>query len=172
MLYFCFILPCSSGILPVPAPSRQTGFGNNFNFEYNGIFFGGLKTRTTLHVPDTAVYRALQRHNISPEYRVPKSLILLGVKLNPDRVLSTYEFVMSNSKTYSNYFIADGSEGVVIVMGINKSNIKDYRYRVVENDSAEIVPWSKIPETGTKLRGQTTIWFYREISVIRQTTAG
>lgn len=30
-------------------------------------------------------------------------------------------------------------------MGINKDNVNDFRYRVVENDSTELVPWSRIP---------------------------
>ena len=119
--------------------------GNTFNFQYNGLFFGGLKTATTVHISDTAVYEALQRINVEPDYKTPNSPILLGVKLNPNRRSTTPLPIKSLSKTYSSYFIADGSAAVVIAMGINQKNIADYLYRVVENDSTEIVPWSKIP---------------------------
>lgn len=131
---------------PSGSRAQSTGrYGNTFNFQYNGVFFGGLKDKSTVHIPDTAVYQALQRLNVGPEYKTPNSPVMLGVKLNADRPSTIPLPLKSLSKTYSSYFIADGSAGLVIAMGINKNNIADYVYRVVENDSTEIVPWSKIP---------------------------
>ena len=127
-----------------------TRFGNTFNFQYNGTFTDRLNTSATVHIPDTAIYQALQWLNVEPEYKTPKSPILLGLKLNPDGPSTIPLPVKSLSKTYPSYFIADGSAGVVIAMGINKNNIADYLYRVVENDSTEIVPWSKIPDLEQK----------------------
>ncbi|MEJ7558574.1 MAG: histidine kinase [Pedobacter sp.] len=120
-------------------------FGNKFNFQYNGLFYGGLKSTATVHIPDTAIYQAFQWLNTKPDFRSPNTPILLGVKLNPQTRSTSPLPLKSLSKSYSSYFIADGSAGVVIAMGINKNNIADYVYRVVESDSTEIVPWSKIP---------------------------
>ncbi|TCD00307.1 sensor histidine kinase [Pedobacter psychroterrae] len=118
---------------------------NIFNFQYNGVFYGELNGISTVHIPDTAIYQALQWLNVKPDYKTPNSPIMLGVKLSPNRPLNIPSPIKSLSKTYSSYFISDGSAGVVIAMGINKNNIADYLYRVVENDSTELVPWSKIP---------------------------
>ncbi|MBC7568051.1 MAG: histidine kinase, partial [Pedobacter sp.] len=37
-------------------------------------------------------------------------------------------------------------EATVVALGINSQNVNDYQYRVVENDSSEIIPWSNIPK--------------------------
>lgn len=77
--------------------------------------------------------------------KVPKSPLLLGVKL--DSAVGEYfgAPVRSISRTYNSYVISDGSPAILIAMGINKDNVKDYIYHVVENDSVEIIPWSRIP---------------------------
>jgi two-component system LytT family sensor kinase len=79
-----------------------------------------------------------------------KSPIMLGVKLNPS--LTDYDLspVSSYSKIYTAYRISDGSDAVMIALGISKDNEEDYRYRVVVNDSAEVVHWSKIPRMDQK----------------------
>lgn len=131
---------------PLSSLGQSTGrYSNTFNFQYNGVFYGELNGISTVHIPDTAIYQALQWLNVKPDYKTPNSPIMLGVKLSPNRPLNLPSPIKSLSKTYSSYFISDGSAGVVIAMGINKNNIADYLYRVVENDSTELVPWSKIP---------------------------
>ncbi|RZK68059.1 MAG: histidine kinase, partial [Pedobacter sp.] len=76
----------------------------------------------------------------------PKSKLLLGVKLNPRGPEADRFPVKSLSKTYSGYVIPDGSEATIVAMGINKDNAKEFEYHVMENDSVEIIPWSKIPK--------------------------
>lgn len=103
---------------------------------------------TTLLAQDTAVYQALDwLNNPTDELhfgRKPASPILLGKKLNP--LLTDYFTtpIKSMSKSFVGYIISDGSEAIVIAVGINKDNYHEYEYRVVENDSTEVIPWSKI----------------------------
>lgn len=120
--------------------------GNNFNFDFSGMFDGQI-AMNILHIPDTAIGGVFVGTG-NNENKMPKSPIRLGVKLNLPFRMPIY--VKSLSKTYLSYFITDGSEGLVVAMGINKNNVKDYLYRVVENDSTEIVPWSKIPKLEKK----------------------
>ena len=65
----------------------------------------------------------------------------MGVKLNPSLVKYFSAMVQSISKEYQSFIIADSTDAILIAMGINATNVKDYHYRVVENDSIEIVPW-------------------------------
>lgn len=76
---------------------------------------------------------------------IPKTPMLLGVRLNPDLEDYLGSRVMSISKSYSAYFISDSSEVELIALGITPDNAKDYKYHVVENDSVERVPWSSVP---------------------------
>lgn len=122
--------------------------GNNFNFDFSGMFDGQI-AMNILHIPDTAIGGVFAGME-NKENKMPKSPILLGVKLNPDRPFRMPVYVKSLSKSYLSYFIPDGSEVIVVAMGINKNNVKDYLYRVVENDSNEIIPWSKIPKLEKK----------------------
>lgn len=75
-----------------------------------------------------------------------KTAIMLGVKLNPS--LTDYQLspVKVFYKSYSAFKISDGSDAILIALGITKSNINDFRYHVVMNDSAEVIPWSPIPK--------------------------
>lgn len=75
---------------------------------------------------------------------IPKTPMLLGVKLNPDLKDYLASKVMSISKSYAAYFISDSSEAELIALGITPNNAKDYKYHVVENDSIERVPWSPV----------------------------
>jgi len=81
----------------------------------------------------------------SGDNKVPKSPIFLGVKLDSS-VKNYYGTpIRSVSRLYTSYLISDSSPAILIALGINKDNINDYIYHVVENDSVEIIPWSKIP---------------------------
>jgi len=75
---------------------------------------------------------------------IPKTPMLLGVRLNPDVKDYLGSGVMSISRSYSAYFISDSSEAELIALGITPENAKDYKYHVVENDSVERVPWSPV----------------------------
>ncbi|MES2426495.1 MAG: histidine kinase [Bacteroidota bacterium] len=96
---------------------------------------------------DSCAYQVLDYLNPNSRLpaRKPVSPIILGVKLNP----ALKHFWMPNvrimSKLYPSFSITDSSDAKVIALGITKENINDYRYRVVENDSAEVVKWSPIP---------------------------
>jgi two-component system, LytTR family, sensor kinase len=86
---------------------------------------------------------SLSKYGISKDV-IPKSPMLLGVRLNPDLEDYLASGVMSISKSYSAYFISDSSEAELIALGITPDNAKDYKYHVVENDSVERVPWSPV----------------------------
>jgi two-component system LytT family sensor kinase len=75
---------------------------------------------------------------------VPKTPILLGIRL--DSLTTDYigQAIHSNTKTFKCYTISNGSEAEVIAVGITPSNRADYLYHVVEDDSAELVPWSSV----------------------------
>jgi two-component system LytT family sensor kinase len=117
-------------------------FGNKFNFEFWGNGEGGLNGSIIVFVPDTAIYKAFNKSSSMK----PKSKLLLGVKLNARGPEADRFPVKSLSKSYSGYVISDGSEATIVAMGINKDNAKEFEYHVMENDSVEIIPWSKIPK--------------------------
>jgi len=73
------------------------------------------------------------------------SPIIIGVKVNNSKNDVSSNPVKSISKSYTSYTITDSSSAEVIAMGITDKNVEDYRYRAIENDSLEIMPWSKIP---------------------------
>lgn len=75
----------------------------------------------------------------------PKSPIMLGIKLN-HKLKNYFSAEIQNfSKHYNSYLIPDSSDAIIIALGINKDNIHQFHYRVVENDSIELVRWSPIP---------------------------
>jgi two-component system LytT family sensor kinase len=137
------------------AQTAPMQFGRYFRFEFSSKD-RWLKAEmpSTLLAHDTAVYQALERlNNPIDETSLgskPVSPILLGVKLNP--LLTGYFTapIKSMSKSFMGYIISDGSAAIVIALGINKENYRDYEYRVVENDSIEVIPWSKIPRLEQK----------------------
>lgn len=110
---------------------QDLSFGNHFTFEYKGAYYGVKDT-------DLAQVRAFKMINT-------KHPIWLGVKLNPNLIDFFASSVKSMSKEYPSYIISDTSAATLIAYGITKANVNDYRYHVVENDSIELVPWSKIP---------------------------
>ncbi|RZL16841.1 MAG: hypothetical protein EOO89_10955, partial [Pedobacter sp.] len=77
---------------------------------------------------------------------IPKSSILLGIQFKPEESRISRFNVNSMDKVYSGYFLSNGAEVTVLALGINAQNVNDYQYRVVENDSIETIPWSKIPK--------------------------
>lgn len=96
--------------------------------------------------PDTSVYTVLDFLKSDTGRYKPTSAIMLGVKLNP--ALTDYNSVevLSVSKRYRAYVISDSSDATLIALGITPENVRDYRYHVVENDTKEVVPWSRIPK--------------------------
>ena len=96
--------------------------------------------------PDTSVYTVLDFLKSDTGRYKPTSPIMLGVKLNP--ALTDYNSleVLSVSKRYQAYVISDSSDATLIALGITPENVRDYRYHVVENDTKEVVPWSRIPK--------------------------
>ncbi|MGF7082657.1 sensor histidine kinase [Mucilaginibacter sp. UYCu711] len=110
---------------------------------------------------DSCAYQVLSY--LHPDSRFPAqrpvSPILLGVKLNPTLRHYWMPDVRILSKFYRNFSIGDSSEATVIAIGITKDNIKDYRYRVVENDSVEVVKWLAIPSLGKKFGAKRAYGF-------------
>lgn len=71
----------------------------------------------------------------------PKTPVVLGIT-STAQTLQTYEVPML-SKGYTGYLLSNNdSVNAVVAMGINKNNLTDYRFRVIENDSVELVPWT------------------------------
>jgi len=77
---------------------------------------------------------------------IPNSPILLGIKLSPKLKNYFSAPVQNISKVYYSYIVPDSSDAIIVAMGINKDNYKDYVYRVVEHDSIELISWSPIPK--------------------------
>jgi two-component system LytT family sensor kinase len=73
---------------------------------------------------------------------IPRSPILLGVKHTATtEKYSTYH-VKALSKEYIAYKFADKDSATALAAGINPANVKDYWFRVLENDSVELIPWT------------------------------
>ncbi|MES2809994.1 MAG: histidine kinase [Bacteroidota bacterium] len=133
------------------AQNRDRTFGKVFLFDLVVTDKRSMTTEPTyLSAPDTAVHQIFDKLKKGAQKgfvnQKPKSPILLGVKLNPSLTAYFSESVQSISKDYQTFIISDSSEAVLIAMGINAGNAKDFKYHVVENDSTELVPWSPIPK--------------------------
>lgn len=149
-------------------------FGNNFHFEGRTTDYRFMIRQSSgLSISDTALYRAISFYesysfedrrdkagniikNINDSiYRKvelgitlmnePNSPIMLGVKLNPNLKDFRGADVASYSKTFPSYTISDSSDAIIIGLGITPENVRNFKYRVVENDSIEVVGWSPIP---------------------------
>lgn len=129
-----------------PAIAQDMRFGNNILFDMMLTDKRNLITEPVyVPVSDTAVYRIFDRLKESGKQSfTPKSPVMLGIKLNPALTQYYGGLVQSNSKYYQTFTIPDSSAAEVIALGIYPENKKDYRYRVVENDSLEVVPWSPV----------------------------
>ncbi|KQB98846.1 sensor histidine kinase [Pedobacter sp. Hv1] len=152
LLFFLFFWNGKDIINQAVAQSKTgTPFGHQFIFE-----MVTTQKRTMISEPvivgvsDTAIYRIFDRFKQNTKnglvQSAPKTPLLLGVKLNPSLVKYFSAMIQSISKEYQSFIISDSTDAVLIAMGINSTNVKDYSYHVVENDSIEIVPWSPIPK--------------------------
>lgn len=74
--------------------------------------------------------------------RKPKSPILLAAKLDPKTINYFGGQVPSFTKEFTSYMIADSTEAQLFAVGIDSSNYRDYRYRVIRDDSVILVNWS------------------------------
>ncbi len=122
------------------------------------IYFDAMPDRYTvlfnhtiigIYIPDSAVYRIFERQ-ITEQDRKVSSPLALGIKLPPTARYYSMAPVKAFSKNFPAFRLKDNAAAIVIAMGINKDNVTDYRYRVVLNDSAEVVPWSSIPRLEQK----------------------
>ncbi len=131
----------------VPAIGQDMRFGNNILFDMMlADKYRQITEAVYVPVSDTAVYRIFDRLQETPDERyTPKSPVMLGIKLNPALVQYYGGLVQSVSRYYQTFTIGDSSAAELMALGINPANAEEYRYRVVENDSLEIVPWSPIP---------------------------
>ncbi len=137
------------------AQNNPDAFGNTFVFDIVVADKQHMITEPVyVSVSDTAIYRIFEKFKKGTENRFvkaePKSPILLGVKLNPSLVKYYSQSVQSISKHYQTFIISDSTDAVLIAMGINSTNLRSYQYRVVENDSTELIPWSPIPKLEQK----------------------
>lgn len=132
-------------------PHQMSAFGDNIYFDNQpdreSIVFA-YNTISGIYIPDDAVFRIFSK-DLAKEHKL-SSPIALGIKLNPKLVLYGMMPVPSFNKSFPAFRINDGSAATVIAMGINKANVDQYRYRVVLNDSTEIIHWSKIPSLEQK----------------------
>lgn len=131
----------------MPAIGQDMRFGNNILFDMMlADKYRQITEAVYVPVSDTAVYRIFERLQETPDERyTPKSPVMLGIKLNPALVHYYGGLVQSVSQYYQTFTIGDSSAAELVALGINPANAEEYRYRVVENDSLEIVPWSPIP---------------------------
>ncbi|MFD2145111.1 hypothetical protein [Mucilaginibacter antarcticus] len=130
---------------PVTQIYRRANFGNNIRFEVEPIRFDPLLSEgdAGYYFPDDKVEKAFEINGQGFNGRL-KSSIMLGVKLNPK--LSNYNLSAINygAKNYPAFRISDGSAATLIALGIIQSNVANYRYRIVLNDSLEVVHWSPV----------------------------
>jgi two-component system LytT family sensor kinase len=118
-----------------------------FEFELKNQRFPSKSEREILYAADTNISVAFTLLNLKrAEPIIPKSSILLGVKFDSNGSENSRFNVSSMDKVYSGYFVTNSTEATVVALGINAQNVNDYQYRIVENDSSEIIPWSKIPK--------------------------
>ena len=75
---------------------------------------------------------------------VPKTPILIGVRLDSLTTDFLGQDIHSNTKTFKCFTISNGSDAQVVAVGITPANRADYLYHVVEDDSIELVPWSAV----------------------------
>jgi two-component system, LytTR family, sensor kinase len=142
---------CQQIVWPQSKESSDGKFGNYFLFNIN-VTEKQSMVRQPMYFPisDTAVYRIFDKigyhHSADLVSASPVSPALLGVKLNSDLQHYFSATVGSLSSEYYSFIIQDSSDAVLIAMGINSSNYKDFRYHVVENDSIELVPWSPVTD--------------------------
>jgi two-component system, LytTR family, sensor kinase len=75
---------------------------------------------------------------------MPKTPLILGTiyTQKDNKKPSTYT-IPSLSKSYTGYLLNDADSVVeVVAMGINRGNVNNYKFRVISNDSTELVGWT------------------------------
>jgi two-component system LytT family sensor kinase len=124
---------------------RRKEFGNNFRFEVEPQSYDPLLSEgdAGYYFPDNVVDRALDLKGSGFNGK-PKSSILLGVKLKATLHNYNLDAVQYGSKSYPAFRISDSSAATLIAIGINQSNVANYHYRIVVNDSAEVNHWSPV----------------------------
>jgi two-component system LytT family sensor kinase len=159
LLCFCFsgFSQVTDTVKPFGKTVKGQPFGQFIRFDGDYIDKSNIWMSNGYMVADTAVYRvfdylklAEQRHLDSmrkvhlksyfPRTRL-RSKIMLGVKLDPRLTNYISDRIIYGNKTYQGYTITNDSKALVVALGINKNNVKNYRYHVVENDSTEVVHW-------------------------------
>jgi two-component system LytT family sensor kinase len=140
-------------------------FGQYFYFDAMPDHYTVLfnHTITGIYVPDNDVSRIFERE-VTQEDRKLSSPIALGIKLPSTASFYAMAPVKAFSKNFPAFRVKDNASATVIAMGINKDNINDYRYRVVLNDSAEVVSWSKIPKLEQKYGAKQGYGFVGEFN--------
>jgi len=123
----------------------HTKFGHHIRFDLEGTSFDKLRNEGDMgcYVPDDQVEKVfgLQSSAFSGGL---KSTLMLGVQLNPALTDFNLPAINSFSKSFPAYKISDGTKATLIALGITKANVSRYRYRVVVNDSIEVVHWSPV----------------------------
>jgi len=147
--------------MAAPVAAQEMRFGNSILFDMMLTEKDRMITEPVyLPVSDTAVYRIFDRLKEGGRQSfTPKSPVMLGIKLNPSLVYYYGGLVPSVSKYYQTFTISDSSAAEVMALGINPENVGDYHYRVVENDSLEVVPWSPIPRLEQRYGGKRPFGF-------------
>jgi two-component system LytT family sensor kinase len=164
LLVICmFSLQANGQFFDRDHPSLQ--FGKYFYFDAmpdrHTVLYN--HTITGIYIPDSAVSLIFERQ-ITQEDRKLSSPIALGIKLPPTASFYAMAPVKSFSKSFPAFRVKDKFTATVIAMGINKNNIDDYRYRVVLNDSAEVVPWSQLPKLEQKYGAEQAYGFVGEFN--------
>ncbi|SKA09720.1 Histidine kinase [Sediminibacterium ginsengisoli] len=145
MLLLLSVLPAAK------LAAQQDSFGHVFMFDVMTTLKDAMvREPVYITVSDTAVYRIFDRFREDGSGNLaatrPKSEMILGVKLNPALTHYYAAWVQSVSKVYPSFVISDSSCATLIALGINKRNYHDYIYRVVENDSLELIPWQPVSD--------------------------
>ncbi|TDO20687.1 sensor histidine kinase [Pedobacter duraquae] len=137
-------------ISPKVGLGQESTFGHNFLFEVVSTQKQTMvKEPFVLNIPDTCISDIFTKFDKNKSekilYSEPKSKLMLGVKLNPQLQNYFSTSVQSYTKEYPVYLISDSSDAILVAMGINRTTVSEYKYRVVENDSIELISWSAIP---------------------------
>ena len=114
----------------------------SYYMQSDTALYGILNLGRNYYVKETNTYVVGDQGN-GRDYQF-KSPMMLGVRFD-DKVQNPFTApVKSFTKSYTSYVINEGTDAVIVAMGITKDNVADYRYHVVENDSIETKPWTPV----------------------------
>lgn len=148
--YIYMLMVLLAIVTSVNAQDRNsTVFGDVFLFNMHTTEkINRVRQPVYFSVSDTAIYTIFNRLDSNNKEGFvatrPASPVMLGVKLKANLTNFYAAIVPSITRDYYSFLINDSSDAVLVAMGINTTNYKDFRYRVVENDSVELVPWSPV----------------------------